>query len=151
MKKLLLLTLFIFPCIGMAQEQMMVRPKLLIQRPPQYPADAKKLRVEGTVLLNATVGTDGTVKGSEFEAAEFSYSGVKKEVRSSGELESLASPYKEAARSLIESAKASARLWKFAPAKLAGESIEATIRIPFNFDLRILPAQPNKSAPKKKK
>ncbi|MFZ4621590.1 MAG: energy transducer TonB [Bacteroidota bacterium] len=151
MKKLLLLILLIITSFVLAQEQMMVRPKLLVQKPPQYPADAQKLRVEGTVLLNATVGTDGKVKMAEFESAEFIYSGGTKVVRSAGELESLPSPFKEAAESLIKSAKTSARIWKFTPAMLEGESIEATIRIPFNFDLRILPVKPGKNGPPKKK
>lgn len=40
-------------------------PKLVHRVPPTYPAEAKAARVEGLVVLEATVGTDGTVTGTK--------------------------------------------------------------------------------------
>jgi hypothetical protein len=52
-------------CVSFCSAQgPMMQPKLLSQRAPDYPEAAKKLRMEGKVLLNAHIGIDGKVKGN---------------------------------------------------------------------------------------
>lgn len=138
----------LFCCV---QGQTMVQPKLLSQRAPDYPESAKRLRMEGKVLLNALIGIDGTVKGTELAQAEFTYAGKKSELFSQADLERMDPAYKETARSLVASARESARYWKFTPAKLGGESYESTIVIPFTYKLTVLPPNSAPALPKKKK
>ncbi len=137
-----------FCCI---QGQTMVQPKLLSQRAPDYPESAKKLRMEGKVLLNALIGIDGTVKSTEFAQAVFTYGAKTSEINSPAELERMEPAYKETARTLVASARESARHWKFTPAKIGGEPIDATIVIPFTYKLTVQPQKPSSALPKKKK
>ncbi len=137
-----------FCCI---QAQTMEQPKLLSQRAPEYPESAKRLRMEGKVLLNAQIGIDGTVKGTELAQAVFTYAGKTSELFSQADLERMDPAYKETARSLVASARESARYWKFTPAKIGGESYESTIVIPFTYKLTVQPQKSSPALPKKKK
>lgn len=79
---------------------------------PPYPARAMRRRMEGTVFLNVTIGTDGRAK--RVELAE-----------SSGH------------RILDNQALKYVKRWKFTPAKDgSGQPVEDTLRLPITFDLR---------------
>lgn len=143
--------LLIALCVSFCSAQgPMMQPKLLSQRAPDYPEAAKKLRMEGKVLLNAHIGIDGKVKGTEFAQGVFTFAGKTREISSSVELELIDPAYKETARSLVTSARTSALAWKFSPATLGGSPIEATIVIPFTYKLTVQPQKPSPSRQKQK-
>jgi protein TonB len=77
---------------------------------PAYPAAARRRRVEGTVLLEVTVGVDGRAREVRVN-------------RSSG------------ADDLDEAAMAAVRGWTFVPATRAGERIEGAVEVPVRFRL----------------
>lgn len=118
-------------CVSFCSAQgPMMQPKLLSQRAPDYPEAAKKLRMEGKVLLNAHIGIDGKVKGTEFAQGVFIFAGKTREISSSAELEQIDPAYKETARSLVTSARTSALSWKFSPATLGGDTDRSNDRDP---------------------
>lgn len=151
MRSTIVILLIVLSAFCSAQGQMMQQPKLLSQRPPEYPAEGKRLRVEGKVLLNAHIGTDGKVKGTEFAQGQFTYQGKQYDIASSAELDQMAPAIRPTVLSLIQSAQHSALLWKFTPAMLGGTPVEATIVIPFTYKLTVLPNSPPASRPQKKK
>jgi protein TonB len=76
--------------------------------PPQYPAEAGRARLEGTVVLMAVIGMDGTVK----------------DVRVENGLPILA-------QAAIEAVKQ----WRYKPYMVDGEPVEVDSRITINFTL----------------
>jgi protein TonB len=79
--------------------------------PPAYPAIAKRLRIEGTVLVRVLVSPAGLPK--KIELAHTSGSPV-----------------------LDEAALKAVRDWAFVPARRGVEPVEAWVEIPINFHLR---------------
>ena len=74
--------------------------------PPVYPADAFAAGVEGMVVIEAVIATDGTIKDATV-------------VRSVPMLE--------------EAALGAVRLWQFTPTKLNGMPVEVTMTVAVNF------------------
>jgi protein TonB len=71
--------------------------KPLMRTVPDYPYEAQQQKVEGTVKLHATVGTDGTVRS----------------------VDPVSGP-----EALVEAATNAIREWRFAPTKLDGRAID---------------------------
>lgn len=77
---------------------------------PEYPAQAKRRGIEGSVVLGVVVGKEGTAKSVII-------------TESSGFV------------MLDNSAKNTVALWKFVPAKRGNETVEARVMIPIDFRL----------------
>ena len=76
--------------------------------PPQYPAEAGRARIEGTVVLMAVIGTDGSVKDVRVE------SGLP---------------------ILAQAAIDAVKQWRYKPYMIGGEPVEVDSRITINFTL----------------
>jgi protein TonB len=76
--------------------------------PPQYPPEAGRARVEGTVVLTAVIGTDGSVKDVRVE------SGLPM---------------------LAQAAIDAVKQWRYKPYLVNGEPVEIDSRITINFTL----------------
>lgn len=85
-----------------------VEANLIHDVPPQYPAEAGRARIEGTVVLMAVIGMDGSVK----------------DVRVENGLPILA-------QAAIEAVKQ----WRYKPYMVNGEPVEVDSRITVNFTL----------------
>lgn len=78
--------------------------------PPQYPAEAGRARIEGTVVLMALIGTDGSVKDVRVE------SGLP---------------------ILAQAAIDAVKQWRYKPYMIGGEPVEVDSRITINFTLSV--------------
>ena len=87
---------------GVAQGQLLARVN------PQYPTAARQERVEGTVVLQAVIDKDGSVK----------------------KLTVVSGP-----NMLTKAAMDAVRQWRYKPFTLNGESVEADTQINVNFKL----------------
>jgi len=76
--------------------------------PPQYPLEAGRARIEGTVVLMAVIGTDGSVKDVRLE------SGLPL---------------------LAQAAIDAVKQWRYKPYMIDGEPVEVDSRITINFTL----------------
>jgi protein TonB len=76
--------------------------------PPQYPPEAGRARIEGTVVLMAVIGADGTVKDVRIE------SGLP---------------------ILAQAAIDAVKQWRYKPYVIDGEPVEVDSRITINFNL----------------
>lgn len=85
-------------------------PKVARPQPPDYPRKLRRKKVEGVVIVEVVIGTDGTVTATEV----------------------IESPDER----LSELAVAAAREWMFIPALKAGRPVEARVRLPFTFAAR---------------
>ncbi len=85
-------------------------PRILTRREPVYPVNARRLRVEGTVMLNVLVGSDGKVREVKVLEAE------------GGKL-------------LSPAAVDAVREWTFSPATRGGRSVECWHKVPIRFEL----------------
>jgi protein TonB len=85
-----------------------VEANLIHDVPPQYPPEAGRARLEGTVLLMAVIGTDGSVKDVRVE------SGLP---------------------ILAQAAIDAVRQWRYKPYLIDGEPVEVDSRITINFTL----------------
>lgn len=103
-----------------------VQAAMLISRtPPQYPPEAKKAGIQGTVRLRAVLARDGSVKTLELESGH---------------------PL------LVDAALQAARQWKYRPTLLNGEPIEVVTTVDVNFVLdtpagSIIGSSPGAQAP----
>ena len=87
-----------------------VMPQLIHRVSPVYPADARKARIDGVVILEATVGTDGAVH----------------------DLRALRSE----PMGLTDAAIAAVRQWRYEPARdAAGKAVAATFTVTVSFVL----------------
>ncbi len=77
---------------------------------PYYPIKAKRNGIQGKVLLNVSVKTDGTAAAVEIS-------------RSSG------------SSALDEAALEAVKLWKFIPARRGGEIVQANVIVPVEFKI----------------
>jgi TonB family protein len=82
---------------------------LLARVVPKYPEDAWQQRIEGPVVLNTLVGTDGSVR----------------------ELKVISGNHE-----LLQAAVDAVRQWRFQPHRLKGEPAEFETQITVNFSLR---------------
>lgn len=87
-------------------------PRLLREVKPQYTADAMRAKIQGTVLLECVVGTDGMVNRIEV-------------------LRSLDKSF-----GLDQEAVKAARQWRFAPGMRQGQAVPVLITIELTFTLR---------------
>ncbi len=85
-------------------------PRILTKSDPEYPMNARRLRVEGTVLLNVLVGTDGRVREVKVLEAD------------GGKL-------------LSPAAVEAVRKWTFSPATRGGRPVECWHKVPIRFAL----------------
>ena len=85
-----------------------VEANLIHDVPPQYPPEAGRARIEGAVVLLATIGTDGSVKDVRIE------SGLP---------------------ILAQAAIDAVRQWRYKPYLIDGEPVEVDSRITINFTL----------------
>jgi len=85
-----------------------VEANLIHDVTPQYPAEAGRARIEGTVVLMAVIGTDGTVKDVRIE------SGLP---------------------ILAQAAIDAVKQWRYKPYSVDGEPVEVDSRITINFTL----------------
>jgi TonB family protein len=81
---------------------------LVHQVTPVYPKDAKKQHIEGTVLLRATIGHDGTVENLEYVSGP---------------------------RELTPSAMEAVKQWRYKPTLLNGEPVEVDTTISVTYTL----------------
>jgi protein TonB len=89
--------------------QFVTSAELIKSTSPEYPAEAKKHNLEGTVVLQATIGKDGSVERIE---------------RISGN------------SMLAGAASRSVRSWQYRPASVNGKPVEGKAKIVLNFTLR---------------
>lgn len=82
-------------------------------KPPVYPADAIKSRVEGVIYVRATIGKDGKVRDAEVDHAV---------------PESVAAVLGDAAVAAVKS-------WTFNPAQSGGALVEGAALVPIEFSL----------------
>ncbi len=85
-----------------------VEANLIHDVTPQYPPEAGRARIEGTVVLLATIGTDGSVKDVRIE------SGLPM---------------------LAQAAIDAVKQWRYKPYMIDGEPVEVDSRITINFNL----------------
>ena len=81
-------------------------PELVTKAPPEYPAAARSAGVEGTVVVQVLVGTDGTVKDAKF-------------TKSIPELD--------------DAAVTAARKCVFKPAQTKGQPVAVWVAVPYPF------------------
>ncbi len=87
-----------------------LRPKLLENRPPDYPPQAVSARIEGIVMLRVHISDTGSVRHTEI-------------IKSTG-------------HALLDAAAVRAvTVWRFAPARRNGRPVPATVRLPVRFSL----------------
>jgi protein TonB len=84
-------------------------PVAISQPPPSYPREAQRRGIGGTVRVQATVSSDGSVDRMEVAA-------------SSGN------------RYLDRAAMEAVRRWRFKPAMRNGQPVSATVVIPLEFN-----------------
>ena len=86
-------------------------PKLIQKVAPQYPADAKKEGIEGTVVLEATIAKDGSVRETRVK--------------------------QDADPRLVKAARAAVGQWRYEPVRDSdGKPVEATISTTVRFALQ---------------
>jgi TonB family protein len=102
------------PSIAQAQEPQarsgVSEPVVISKIQPEYTEEAKQARIQGTVILSATIQVDGNVK-------------VERVVQSLG-------------YGLDEASAAALEQWKFIPGKKDGQSVAVTVNIQFHFGLK---------------
>lgn len=86
-----------------------VEPKRVHQVNPRYPVGAQRGRIEGTVLLRVTIGTDGRVENVEAT--------------------------KKVGGGLTEAAVEAVRQWRYEPATVDGQPVGWKIDVPVEFHL----------------
>ena len=86
-----------------------IKPPVKVKgEPPVYPAAAKLAHIQGVVILEATIGTDGKVKDV-------------KVIRS--------------VKLLDDAAMTTVRSWEFKPTIVGGQAVQVITTIPINFTL----------------
>ncbi len=108
---------------GTKQSQL-VMPKIVYSVAPKYPEDARRAGVEGRVLLDVVVETDGTVG----------------DVTPAVEVEDYPSFSKAAVRAVKQ--------WRFAPATDGGDPIRLSVKLPIRFELDPTREHGGEAAPK---
>ncbi len=96
------------PLFAAQEQEDVVKPKVIRKAVTPYPPAAKEQRVQGTVVLDVTVGKDGKVVNITAKSGH---------------------PI------LVEAAVESVREWEFEPARKNGEPVEFTTSIEVNFTL----------------
>lgn len=94
---------------------------------PEYPAEAKAAKLEGTVAIRVTIDEEGNVVEAEPQEKSSSI----RSYDSNGEQVVTQDTFPDAV--LVESALAAAKAAKFAPTTLSGQPIKVTGAIVYNF------------------
>jgi protein TonB len=84
------------------------KSSLLERVEPEYPEDAKQQHIQGPVVLNALVGSDGSVRDLKLVSGNLA---------------------------LVKAASDAVRQWRFKPHMLKGQPVEFETRITVNFQL----------------
>lgn len=92
-------------------DQVDQRPSIARRVAPEYPSKAKRMNIEGRVLVQIVVDTSGTPKACSVKSAD-----------PSGYFE--------------EAALTAARKTRFIPGKLKGQAVNTVVLLPFAFQLR---------------
>jgi len=82
---------------------------LLRQVPPRYPQQAREARIEGTVVLEGVIGTDGKLQNLRV---------VRGDPR------------------LTQAALDAAKQWRYKPGRIHGQPVESDTQINVNFSLK---------------
>ena len=98
-----------FPVPLRVGQDIQTPPRKIFEVKPIYPEDAKAAKVQGVVLLDVTVGTDGTVKGLRLT---------------------------KSVPLLDQAAMDAVNQWQFEPALLNGVPVEVEVTITINFTLK---------------
>lgn len=123
-------------CVTMISAQgKIVQPKIINKVAPEYPENAKKLRVEAQIYLNTFIGTDGIVKETELMQANVKYPGETVTLLSIDDLKKVALSHRNSVAKLLEVSQQTAKKWKFKPATVDGVVQESMIVLPFSFTL----------------
>ena len=147
--KTIVLLLSILSLFGFSLQNIdSVQPKPIYKHIPQYPENARKLRVEAEVALNVLIGKDGNVKETDLLQAIIFYPGKSVSIESLSDLNNIPSTHRQTAAKLLELAHQSAQQWKFTPAMINGKPDESVIVIPFTF--KLTSANQEKNIQKKK-
>lgn len=85
------------------------KPEIIHAEPPDYPADAKKKRIEGRVVVKLLVDTEGNVEKVEIVKGH---------------------------SMLNDAAIAAARKWKFKPGRHKGTLVKVWMNVPIDFKLK---------------
>jgi hypothetical protein len=112
-----------------------IQPAPTYKPAPQYPENARKLRVESQIILTVLVGKTGAVLETDLLQAAFKYPGGNAFVESKNDLMKIPASHRNTAAKLVEIAQQTAKRWKFTPARINGKTEEAMIIIPFTFKL----------------
>jgi TonB family protein len=98
-----------FPAPLRVGQDIQTPPRKIFEVKPIYPEDAKAAKVQGVVLLDVTIGTDGTVKGLRLT---------------------------KSVPLLDQAAMDAVNQWQFEPALLNGVPVEVEVTITINFTLK---------------
>ena len=98
-----------FPVPLRVGQDIQTTPRKIFEVKPIYPEDAKAAKIQGVVLLDVTVGTDGTVKGLRLT---------------------------KSVPLLDQAAMDAVNQWQFEPALLNGVPVEVEVTITINFTLK---------------
>jgi protein TonB len=85
------------------------QPKKIRDVKPAYPADARNAGIEGMVIIEAVIATDGTVKDATVLGS---------------------------VPGLDQAALDAVREWRFMPTKLNGDPVEVVMTVTLNFTLK---------------
>lgn len=135
MKNIILLISALLVGLLCAQETVTEQPKPVYKQTPQYPENARKLRIEAQVNLNALIGKEGNVLETELLQAIIVYPGKNFNIESPADLNTIPVTHRNPAAKLVELAQQAALQWKFTPAKAGVKPVETVILIPFTFHL----------------
>lgn len=137
LKKISLLVL-VLTAVTVGQDT--IPPKPVDKIAPAYPENARKLRIEAQIFLNALISKNGTVSSTSLLQAIFLYPGGKVLIESKSELTKIPSSHRNTAALLLEISQKTAKKWRFIPATIHGKPEQASIMIPFTFKLTKKPA-----------
>lgn len=129
-----MITLFLFIGLLLSQDNI-VQPTIIQKAVPEYPENAKKLRIEAKIFLQALISNQGVVVDTKLMKAQIAYPGSTVTLLSIEDLKKIASSHRNSAAKLIEIAHNTAKKWRFSPALISGKAEESTVVIPFTFNL----------------
>lgn len=125
----------IFVCVLFGMSQDTIQPVATYKPMPEYPENAKKLRVEAQIFLSVLINSKGSVLETELVQAVVKYPGGTILLESKNDLIKVAASHRNTAAKLLEISHQTAKRWKFTPAKIHGAAQDAMIVVPFTFKL----------------
>ncbi len=141
------ITFFLFAGLLFAQDNI-VQPTIIHKVVPEYPENAKKLRVEAKIFLQALLSIEGVVIETKLMQAHITIPGSTITIYSIDDLKKIVSSHRNSAAKLLEIAHHTAKKWKFTPATINGKAEESTVVLPFSFNLvnesKVIPKERNR-------